>query len=114
MTHLEQTACNSQAFPFVPEKKDSLHDLLMKYKFIHDRIKDELTELECLKIAISSKVKENEANASFENIVASYKATYIRVSWDGKKLEGYMVDHPELSLFKKETKVKASVSIKVY
>jgi hypothetical protein len=58
-------------------------------------------------------VKKNQENAFYENILANYKNAYTRISWDSKKLEGYLIDHPELSIFRKEIFVKSSVTLKV-
>jgi len=44
---------------------------------------------------------------------ATYRRESIRTSWDNKALNGYAAAHPELEQFRKESSVKASVSIKL-
>lgn len=44
---------------------------------------------------------------------ATYRRESIRTSWDNKALNGYAAAHPEIEQFRKESSVKASVSIKL-
>ena len=44
---------------------------------------------------------------------ATYRKPSTRMSWDNKKMVGYMAAHPEIEDFQKVSTVKASVSIKL-
>lgn len=98
---------------FKKSENDSLENLMNRYKIIHARIKEDLSELEGLKLSISFKVKESKENAFYDNVSAIYKDSYTRISWETKKLEGYLIDHPELKTFRKEIFVNPSVTLKV-
>lgn len=58
-------------------------------------------------------VMELGESVALGSIKATYRRPSVRVKWNTKGLDGYIIAHPEVGSFRSESSVKGSVSIKV-
>jgi hypothetical protein len=71
-----------------------------------------MAELDAIEAEIKSAAIQEGAGFKAWGVAVSYRKGYERVTWDGKKLDGYAQAHPEIMPFRSVSQVAPSVSIK--
>lgn len=84
-----QLELKNKAIP--QEVKDKLAEIEAEYMPMID---ETLAMIEAVKASIETAVLETKATAHGNKYMAVYVSG--KKSWDGKKLEGYAMDHPEI------------------
>lgn len=70
-------------------------------------------KIELIKGMIQKEILRREDSFKGTYGSATFKRAYERASWDDKKLQGFMLSHPEIKECRKVTVVDAQVQIKV-
>jgi len=96
-----------------PLQTISVESLLAAYRDLSRKIAPDLAELDKLKSGIKDAVLAQDRNFAIDGATATISKGYTRVSYDSSKLDGYAVAHPEIRAFRKASKVKATVVVKV-
>lgn len=96
-----------------PIKEMTLEEMLETYRDAKAELVPMLDHLKGLEKAIKSHMLETGEVADVPGIQATIRNGYTRISWDSKKLQGYMAAHPEIEDFCKVTEIGPTVSIKV-
>jgi len=95
----------------VGSTKDQINELETQMREIMDPY---VLKIQDLTDKIETSVFENQKSFKCDYGKATYRKEYIRNSWDNKRLEGYAeAGHDEIYQFRKETIVKAGVTVKV-
>ena len=95
---------------------DNMHDiytLMEEYERLYREMLPIREKLDSLKKDIKSVVLQGGNAISHGAVTATYRKGYTRVSWDSKGLDGYAVANPGVLHFRRESKVKSTVSISV-
>ena len=95
------------------DAKEKVEALLAQYRNLHKELAPQLAALDGIKKEINKLVLELGAPVEVEGARASIRSGYTRVTWDGKGLEGYAVADPNILVFRKESEVEPSVTVKV-
>lgn len=77
------------------------------------RLEPQIQRLAKLKKAAVEAAKAAGQDIEVHGASAKQKSGYERVTWNGKLLDGYAMDHPEILPARKVSQVKPSVAIKV-
>jgi hypothetical protein len=90
-----------------------LQKMLTEYRDAMNEIKPMLDSLEAMKLAIRDKAMELGESMEIEGAKVELRDGYERPSWDGKKLEGLALVHPEINQCKKMITVKPTAAVTV-
>ena len=91
----------------------SMYTAMAEYEKLYVSLQPSMDKLKRLKEMIKTLVLQVGRTCSHGATTATYRKGYVRVSWDGKGLDGYAVANPEVLHFRKESKVESTVSISV-
>ena len=87
--------------------------LLTQYRDLSLELAPQLATLDAVKKELGTLVLELGAGVEVEGASASIRSGYTRATWDGDRLDGFAVVCPEILVFRKESVVKPSVTVKV-
>ena len=91
------------------EREATVAPLKAQLEAIEERFTAAMAPLEA---GIRAAAMASQASHKAGGVHVVYRSGYEKVNWDGKKLDGYAVAHPELLAFRAVTQVAPGVSFK--